>query len=311
MICKHYGSQQLCYHSSRRGYRCSSDPVDHTDCDLTLICDALIDKVARLFAQTFEVEDNSQRWSYAMTSNLDALATRVTTLEEQYQRLKSEVVTKKLIVVDSDGKPKASLGLADNGLPTLILFGADGQMCAVLRVTADGTALDLLASQTDTRLQLAVVEEGSDISLFDASGTRRAALNVLPPRHPALQELGIPKLVMNHPNGTSSVVLTVAGGRGGLNLADSANPDNAIRLQVDDSGPIIVCVRDNKVLFEAPLPPADTKLSPDERAAAAAAQVELRGLLPERLPGPQSRTLLGNNPRDPRPSTGHVPDASC
>jgi hypothetical protein len=181
-----------------------------------------------------------------MTSDFSALAARVERLEQQYRWLKSEVVTEKFVLADSDGKTKASLGLVE-GVPTLIFFDASGKACVVLRVSAEGPALHLLASETDAGLELTAGEGGPDISLFDASGKLRAALKVTP----ALQELGAPILAMYNPN-AASVALTVVGGRGGLNLADSANLDTAIRLQLDDQGPIIVCVKDGKVLWTAP-----------------------------------------------------------
>jgi hypothetical protein len=186
-----------------------------------------------------------------MTSNLDDLTSRVERLEQRYRSLKSEVVTEKLVVADSEGKPKISLTLIE-GVPTLILFDANGKASVVLRVGAEGPALHLLASQTNAGLEVRAGDGGSDISLFDANGTQRATLNVVPPAHPAIQELGIPTLVMSNPNGTASVALTVVGGRGGLNLADSANLDTAIRLQLDDKGPIIVCVKDGTVLATVP-----------------------------------------------------------
>jgi hypothetical protein len=57
---------------------------------------------------------------------LQSLVARVERLEKQYGWLKSEVVTEKFVLADSDGKTKASLGLASDGVPTLILFDANG-----------------------------------------------------------------------------------------------------------------------------------------------------------------------------------------
>jgi hypothetical protein len=155
---------------------------------------------------------------YLMTSDLASLAARVERLEKQYSLLKSELVTQKLVIADQDGKTRASVTVLKGDVPTLVLNDVDGKASVVLRVSKEGPALHLIASQTNAGLEVTVGDGGSDISLFDASGKLRAALNVVPPAHPALQELGMPVLAMYNPNGTSSVALSVVGGRGGLNL---------------------------------------------------------------------------------------------
>jgi hypothetical protein len=183
-----------------------------------------------------------------MTSDLASLTARVERLEKQISRLQSELVTQKLIVADQDGKTRASMTVLEGDVPTLVLNDADGKACVVLRVGKESPGFHLIAPQTDATLQVTVDEGGPDISLFDASGKQRMGLSV----RPVLQELAAPELVMYNANGTSGVVLSVIGGRGNLNLADSANADTAIRLQLDDQGPIIVCVRDGKVRWTTP-----------------------------------------------------------
>jgi len=181
------------------------------------------------------------------SSDLQSLAVRVERLEKQYRLLNSEVVTEKLALVDSDGQTRATLRMSE-GVPSLILYDENGNVRAILRVSAEGPALHLLASETRAGLELTVSEAGPDVSLFDASGKQRLSLNVFP----FLDELGTPRLVMRNTNGTASIVLTAVVGRGSINLSDAANSDTAIRLQIDNEGPIVVCVRDGKVLWSAP-----------------------------------------------------------
>lgn len=185
---------------------------------------------------------------YSMTSDLALLAARVERLEKQYSGLKSELVTRKLVIADQDGQTRASMTILEGDVPTLVLNDAGGKASVVLRVSEGGPGIHLIAPQTNATLEVTVNEGGPEISLFDASGKQRMALSV----RPLLQELAAPQLIMHNANGTAGVVLSVIGGRGNINLADSANTDTAIRLQLDGQGPIIVCVRDGRVLWTTP-----------------------------------------------------------
>jgi hypothetical protein len=183
-----------------------------------------------------------------MTSELASLAARVERLEKQCSCLKSELVTQKLVITDRDGTTRASMTVLEGDVPTLVLNDRDGKASIVFRVSKEGAGFHLVAPETNAAFEVTVSERGPDISLFDASGKQRVTLNV----GPVLDELGAPQLIMHNANGTAGVVLSVIGGRGNINLADSANLDTAIRLQLDDEGPIIVCVRDGKVLWTTP-----------------------------------------------------------
>jgi hypothetical protein len=183
-----------------------------------------------------------------MPSDLDSLAARVEHLEKQHSHLKSELVTQKVVIADQNGKTRANMSVLEGDVPTLVLNDTDGKACVVLRLSKGGPGFHLIAPQTDAALEVTVNEGGPDISLFDASGKQRMVLSV----RPVLQELAAPQLIMHNANGTPGVALSVIGGRGNINLADSANTDTAIRIQLDDQGPIIVCVRDGKVLWTTP-----------------------------------------------------------
>jgi hypothetical protein len=183
-----------------------------------------------------------------MTSDLTALAARVERLEKQYSWLKSELVTQKLVIADKDGKTRASMAVLEGGVPTLVVNDGDGKASVVLRVSKAGPGFHLIAPQTNAALEVTTNDGGADISFFDASGKQRATLSV----GPVLDELAAPQLVVRNVNGTAGVVLSVTGGRGNVNLADSANTDTAIRLQLDEEGPVIVCARDGKVVWKTP-----------------------------------------------------------
>jgi hypothetical protein len=81
-------------------------------------------------------------------SSLEGLANRVERLESQYHWLKSEVVTEKLVLVDADGKTRATLRMSE-GVPGLIVYDTNGNVCAILRVSADISFAALLASFLD------------------------------------------------------------------------------------------------------------------------------------------------------------------
>jgi hypothetical protein len=133
-------------------------------------------------------------------STLEALASRV----ERLEKLKSEVVTEKIVLVDACGKTRATLRLTDE-VPSLILYDADGNVCAILRVSAEGPALHLLGSKTKAGLELTVFKDGPAVSLFDTNGKQRLTVNV------AQSDSDIPYLTMRYPNGTPAVVVSAAG----------------------------------------------------------------------------------------------------
>jgi hypothetical protein len=111
------------------------------------------------------------------TSEFESLVARVERLEKQYHWLKSETVTEKLVLVDTEGKTRATLRMSGEA-PSLILYDPDGNVCAILRVSAEGPALHLLDSKTKAALELRVGEAGPDVSLFDATGKLRLTLEV-------------------------------------------------------------------------------------------------------------------------------------
>jgi hypothetical protein len=182
-----------------------------------------------------------------MPSELDSLVARVEKLEKQYQWLKSEMATQKLVIADDDGRTRALLHLAE-GVPTLVLHDAVGKASMILRVGAEGPVIHLRAPETNAGLDLTLNDGGPEITLFDANGRQRLTVAV----GPLLDELAAPQLIMHNANGTAGVVLSVIAGGGNLNLADSADTDTAIRLQIDDKGPIIVCAKHGKVIWTTP-----------------------------------------------------------
>lgn len=185
------------------------------------------------------------------TPDGESLVARVERLEKQYRWLNSEVVTEKIVLMDSDGKTRATLSVSE-GVPALSLYDTKGSIKAAMRLAPDGPSLLLLGSGSKASLELRVNETGSRQSLIDANGQERLTLEVS--RGP-LDESdcgGWPCLLMHDTNGAATVVVASAGSSGSINLADAANSDTAIRLRIDGSGPRFVCLRDGKVLWSAP-----------------------------------------------------------
>lgn len=132
-------------------------------------------------------------------SDLESLTSRVESLEKQYCSLKSEVVTERLVLMDVDGKTRATLRMSEGG-PGLALYDADGKK----------------------RLTLTVDKWGPNLALFNANGNPDVAVTTLE-------------------DGPS------------VNLSDPANAsgNTCVRLQVDRNGPILLCVKEGKVLWSA------------------------------------------------------------
>jgi hypothetical protein len=187
-------------------------------------------------------------------STLEALANRIEELERQYQRLKAEVATEKLILVDATGRTRAALRMSDEvpgGVPelALVLHDTNGNVCLILTVNAKGPSLYLLGSKKTASLELKVTDFGADISLFDENFRQRLALKVIP-----WESGGVPSLSVRNANGTDTVTQASLDNGPSINLSDPANADGntIVRLQVDDEGPRLQCLKDGKFLWSAP-----------------------------------------------------------
>src|SRR5882672_6791106 len=105
-------------------------------------------------------------------SDLESLVARVERLESQYRWFKSEVVTERVVLVDADGKTKATLCLSERG-PELDLYDEDGNRRAILGVSAEGPFLALYNAKTRERLELIVDKSGPGLGMLDADGNAR------------------------------------------------------------------------------------------------------------------------------------------
>jgi hypothetical protein len=173
---------------------------------------------------------------------------RVERLERQYHRIRSELTTEKVVLVDADGKTRATLRMSE-GAPGLILYDNDENVCAILRVSDEGPpALHLVHSKTKAGLELKVSDSGPDVSLFDASGKERLRLGV------TTYASGTPYLGMLDPNGMQTLMVASLDNGPSINLSDPANADGntVVRLQVDGDGPLLMCLKDGKFLWSAP-----------------------------------------------------------
>ena len=100
----------------------------------------------------------------------------------------SEVVqTRKLVVVDGNGKPVAELGAAQEG-SGLVLMDTEGKPRAAMVLTANGEpGLKLYDAAGEVRAALIVGNDGrAGLALYDARGKDRAALATDTEGNPAL-----------------------------------------------------------------------------------------------------------------------------
>jgi hypothetical protein len=177
--------------------------------------------------------------------DFQSLAARVERLEKQYRWLKFEVVTEKIVLVDADGKTRASLCMPD-GVPSLILHDAEGNIRAVLRVSPEGPALHLLDAKTKAGLELTVGDSGPNVSLFDVNGKQRLSQEVI--------ESG-PGLKLVNENGKSAVALcALRDSPSTVALVDwtDATGNTSLWLTVDSHGPSLLCNKDGKVVWSTP-----------------------------------------------------------
>jgi hypothetical protein len=201
------------------------------------------------------------------TSDLQSLVARLERLESQYQWLKSEVVTEKLVLVDAEGKTRATLRMFE-GEPMLGLNDAEGTNRVCLRVSAKGPYLGLFDAKGNTSVVMTAGEHGPAAILYDANGKERLTLEI------TQFESGTPRLSMHNANGMASVVMTTVDDGPSVGLLDPANPDGntSVRIQVNSKaahvrarwlgvppghyeepeGPSLLCVKDGKVLWSAP-----------------------------------------------------------
>lgn len=110
-----------------------------------------------------------------------------------------ELRANKISLVDETGKPRAALGVFNNGPyltlydengkpralmtvfkdgPSLNLVDENGKMRAVLNALKDGPCLGLGNENGEVRAALSMFEDGPHLALFDENGKTRAGLNV-------------------------------------------------------------------------------------------------------------------------------------
>lgn len=160
------------------------------------------------------------------TSDLQSLTARVEKLEKQY-RLRSEVVTENLVLTDADGKRRATLCMSADG-PMISLFDANGEQRLTLWVGGDGPVIVFRDENGKERLAL----------LVDGSG---------------------PSLRMRNTNEMACAVVTTLEDGPSVALIDPANSDGntSVQLMVDSDGPRLLCIKDGKVLWSAPVDTLD------------------------------------------------------
>jgi hypothetical protein len=155
-------------------------------------------------------------------SNLQTLADRVERLEEQYRSLKSEVVTEKFVLMDDDGKTRATLRMFEGG-PVLVLYDTNGKQ----------------------RVSVTARENVSAVALFDGNGKTRLTLDIVPVGS------GAPQLAMYNGNGTADVILMTVDDGPSIALTDPTDGNTGVRLKVGNEGPSLGCFKDGKVLWSA------------------------------------------------------------
>lgn len=78
--------------------------------------------------------------------------------------------------LDAAGRPRAGLGVEEDGTPALLLNGDASR--AILNVNADGPALTFTGARGVLRAVLGVVKEQPGLALFDGQERERARVSV-------------------------------------------------------------------------------------------------------------------------------------
>jgi hypothetical protein len=100
------------------------------------------------------------------------------TTEEQFSS-RNNITTQKIELVDKNGKMRASLGLNDEGDPSLIFYSRDSSVATILSLSSESNPTLMLQGKNGGRFNLAVGSQGNPVLLMqDQKGKIRAVLQL-------------------------------------------------------------------------------------------------------------------------------------
>jgi len=175
--------------------------------------------------------------------SLESVVQRLDDLEKRYHSLKSEVVTEKLVLVDSASEPRAAL-YTINEEPSLTFYDETGNARAQLVASAQGTCLRLLNSSGQSVAELMEDKDGPRMALFDPDGNNRVSLCV--------RENGSFAYLFG-PDGKQHLRLELfSAGGAALNMKDNRGEPSVVLATDNERGPIVAFFKDDDVVWSIP-----------------------------------------------------------
>ncbi len=115
------------------------------------------------------------------------------------------------LVVDSDGKVRATLGVLVDGTPHISLFEKNGKRAVTLGLIGTGSGLALHNNKGEVRAALAIVEGAPCLELYDENGNLSTFIGFLE---------GEPRVTLHDKTGKMRALLDVSEGEPHLVLRD-------------------------------------------------------------------------------------------
>ena len=138
-----------------------------------------------------------------------------------------KVRAKELVIVDSLGRLRADLSVADGGGPMLALYDASGMGRVSLSMEDDSPMLALYDASGKGGIGLLVSGSSSELSLHGVAGKARASLSVA---------RGVPALTLYDASEELRVALSVFGDVSSLSLFDTLGEPHVRLAAINESG---------------------------------------------------------------------------
>lgn len=131
--------------------------------------------------QRLDRVERENRWWKVLGTATVAVLGLVLFLGATGSKVAEEILARRFVLMDKDGKARASLVVEDHGLPSLTFFDSEGQGRSTLALDAKGPTLVFMDADGRPRAGLAVGADGSPVLLLRGSdGTDRVMLGVIP-----------------------------------------------------------------------------------------------------------------------------------
>ena len=159
--------------------------------------------------------------------------------------VRDEIRTKNLVVTNDKGVECASLGIAADGRPQLVLYGVDTEAAAVMSIAKDGAAtLVLTASERDCAVLAQAGNDGPCVSALD----RKTGLGLIMASRDDKAQLQV-----FGDDDVPSLSLEARSGGAGLAVKDVRGRSRAC-IGVTDDGPSVALLRtDGRSMWQVPV----------------------------------------------------------